>query len=101
VGGDGGRVAALAERVEAALVPLGYARGDRAFNGHLTLARVRDDVRPPERARIHDLLATFDTAAGPPFTVERVSLMQSTPGPGGSVYRQLGEARLLGEAAGG
>lgn len=35
-------VAALAERVEAALEPLGFPREDRRFTPHLTIGRVKD-----------------------------------------------------------
>lgn len=99
VGGDAGALADLAERVEAALEPLGYPREDRSFSAHLTLARVRDETPPQERARIHDLLMVFEPTLSPPFTVDHVSLMQSTLGPGGSVYRQLAAAPLLGAPA--
>jgi 2'-5' RNA ligase len=98
VGGDGGALSELAERVGAALVPLGYPREDRAFNGHLTLARARDAASRDELAKIHDLLTSFDPPEAPGFTVDHVSLMQSLTGPNGSAYRQLATAPLLGAA---
>lgn len=99
VGGDAGALADLAERIEVALEPLGYPRDERSFNGHLTLARVRDETPPQERARIHDLLMSFEPTPAPPFTVDHVSLMQSTLGPGGSLYQQLAALPLLGAPA--
>jgi 2'-5' RNA ligase len=99
VGGDGGALLDLAERVAVALVPLGYPRDERAFNGHLTLARVRDDASPEARAHVHDVLMSFDPPAAPSFTVGQISLMESILGPGGSAYRQLATAPLLGAAA--
>ncbi|HYM16414.1 MAG TPA: RNA 2',3'-cyclic phosphodiesterase [Dehalococcoidia bacterium] len=99
VGGDGGALSDLAELVAAALAPLGYPRDARAFNAHLTLARVRDGAPPDDLSRIHDLLMSFDPTPAPSFTVDRVSLMQSLLGPGGAAYRQLATAPLLGDGA--
>ena len=99
VGGDGGALVDLAENVAAALVPLGYPREERAFNGHLTLARVRDDASPEARAHVHDMLMSFDPPAAPSFNVDQISLMQSILGPGGTAYRQLATAPMLGASA--
>lgn len=99
VGGDGGALLDLAEHVAASLVPLGYPREERAFNGHLTLARVRDEASPEARAHVHDMLMGFDPPAAPSFNVDQISLMQSILGPGGTAYRQLATAPMLGSAA--
>jgi len=100
VGGDGGALVDLAEHVAASLVPLGYPRDERAFNGHLTLARVRDDASPEARAHVHDMLMGFDPPAAPSFNVDQIALMQSILGPGGAAYRQLATAPMLGATAG-
>jgi 2'-5' RNA ligase len=99
VGGDGGALVDLAEHVAASLVPLGYPRDERAFNGHLTLARARDGAAPEALAHVHDMLMGFDPPAAPSFNVDQISLMQSILGPNGSAYRQLATAPLLGAAA--
>ncbi len=96
VGGDGGALAALAERVERAMEPLGFPRENRAFDAHLTLARVRDAAPRHDLARMHDELTRFDPPLYPAFRVEQVSLMQSQPGPGGAAYRQLATYPLEG-----
>lgn len=95
-GDDGGALAAVAERVQRATEPLGYAREQRAFNAHLTLGRVRDGVSREERMRLHDAIARFQAPPIPPFRVERVSLMQSTLGRGGAVYAEVGAYPLAG-----
>ena len=89
VGGDSGALADLADSVAASLEPLGLRREERAFNAHLTLARVRDDAPAAERARLHDLVTRFNAPEFPWFRVDRVSLMQSTLAPGGATYRAL------------
>jgi 2'-5' RNA ligase len=96
LGGDGGALAALAERVEHAMEPLGYPREERVFNAHLTLARVRDTATRQERERMHDVLMRFDVPLYPAFHVDQVSLMQSLMGPGGATHRQLATYPLEG-----
>lgn len=89
LGGDGGALSDLAERVEESLEPLGFPRDQRAFNAHLTLARVRDDATPTDRERLHDLLTRFEAPAFATFGVTEFVLMQSVIGPGGAHYRPL------------
>ena len=96
LGSDGGALAGLAERVDASLEPLGFVRERRAFNGHLTLARVRDDATPADRARIHDALIRFEAPRFPTFRVGEFVLMQSILGQGGAHYQQLALFPLAG-----
>jgi 2'-5' RNA ligase len=97
LGGDEGALADLAEQVEDVLEPLGFPREQRAFNAHLTLARVRDDATPAERARLHDALSRFEAPRFPPFRVAEFVLMQSILGAGGAHYRPLAKFLLSGE----
>jgi 2'-5' RNA ligase len=97
LGGDGGALSDLAEQVEESLEPLGLPRDQRAFNAHLTLARVRDEATPADRARLHDLLTRFDVPAFPTFRVAEFVLMQSVIGPDGAHYRPLATFPLKGE----
>ncbi len=97
LGGDEGALANLAERVEDSLAPLGFPCEQRAFNAHLTLARVRDDATPAERARLHDALTRFDAPRFPTFRVAEFVLMQSILGAGGAYYRPLARFALSGE----
>ncbi len=99
VEGDTEALAALAGRIEDAMEPLGFARERRAFNAHLTLARVRDDASPVERERIFDALAAFSAVAMPSFRAAEVSLMRSTLGPGGAKYDALARFALREGAA--
>lgn len=97
LGGDEGALANLAKSVEVALEPVGFPRDQRDFNAHLTLARVRDDASPADRARLHDALARSDAPHFPTFHVTEFVLMQSTLGPGGARYRPLTQFALTGE----
>jgi 2'-5' RNA ligase len=89
VTGDTEALASLAVRVERALVPLGFPTEQRAFNAHLTLARVRDEVPPADRERMAAGLAGFRAPEFSRFRVQSVSLMQSTPGRGGATYNAV------------
>jgi 2'-5' RNA ligase len=105
--GDAAALDDLAERVEAALTPLGFPREQRPYFGHLTLARVREDSTREQRERISAAMDRFPHAGDaytgrraeldvkfPPLRVASVSLMQSTLQPGGAVYRALDVTRL-------
>ncbi len=87
--GDVEGLAALAERIDVALEPRGFPRERRPFAAHLTLARVPDETPPAERRRLSELLSTYQIPAQPSMTLTEVSLMQSTLGPGGAVYRKI------------
>lgn len=78
---------ALASDVEAAFVPLGFARESRAYVPHATLGRVRG--KPVKLG----LPAAVPREPG--FGVTRVALVKSTLLPQGSVYEIL-ETRVLG-----
>lgn len=84
--GGGSAVAALAQRVESALVPLGFQPEERPFRAHLTLGRVRSNrgwTRLAERLNQHG------AAECGSFRVEAVVLYRSELERGGSVYTSL------------
>jgi 2'-5' RNA ligase len=94
VGGDTSALSNAAAAVERALAPLGFPAEQRAFNAHLTLARVRDDAPAPERERIHAALASCRPSAFEAFHVKHASLMRSTLGRGGAVYDAMASFAL-------
>jgi 2'-5' RNA ligase len=83
------RLLALQRDLDDALVALGYAREQRAFRPHLTVARTRRGAREPDVSRIAGDFA-YDSAVA----VATVDLMLSHPGAGGSRYEPLVKARL-------
>ena len=99
IAGEVEQLASLAERVEAALEPLGFARERRPFAAHLTLARVREDASREERSRLYALLAQLAPTELPSFRVDLISLMQSTLSRGGATYHSLSTYALAGEDA--
>ena len=88
--GDLAQLAALAERVECALVPLGFPREKRLFAPHITLARVPDEVSVEDRLWLAALVESYQLPALPPMILSEVLLIRSILGPGGSVYEHLG-----------
>ncbi len=87
--GDIDRLAGLAERVDAALAPLGFPRERRKFAAHLTLARVPDDAPPRDRQALSALLEDLGLPALPSIVLTEAHLIQSILGPGGSAYQRL------------
>jgi len=74
---------ALAREVDQATAELGYPGETRPFSPHLTVARVRSERSSPDLAawverHVADRLGSI--------RVERMALMRSDTGPGGSVY---------------
>jgi 2'-5' RNA ligase len=97
VKGETEALEALAGSVESALVALGFPKESRPYSAHLTLARVREDAAPDERARIHGLLKSADVSdLQLAFRVAHCSLMESTLRQGGAVYTQLATFSLEG-----
>ena len=96
VGGDLVPLQRLYESVEGALAPQGFPPEGRGFTPHLTLARLRDGTSTEERARAGAVLTSLSWEEGAAVPVGGVSLMRSTLGSGGAVYRRLGWVGLEG-----
>ena len=94
IAGDLDRLAALQASVDACLAELGFPRERRAFNPHLTLARLRDSASREERSRAFEVLRAAQSGGESSFEVDGVALFQSTLGHGGAVYRRLTLAPL-------
>jgi len=84
-------LAELAARVEAAMEPLGFAREERPFTPHLTLARFK--VPRPQPALQKLLEQEAATADAPPalgrFEVSEFFLFESKLSPQGAVYAKV------------
>jgi 2'-5' RNA ligase len=87
--GDVEALSALAQRVDAAVAPLGFEREQRPFAAHLTLARVRDQAGDEERRRLALQVRGYRMPPLPSMTLSEVALMESRLGPGGSSYHRL------------
>ncbi|MDP3767489.1 MAG: RNA 2',3'-cyclic phosphodiesterase [Dehalococcoidia bacterium] len=84
--GDTEGLAALAARVEKALVPLGFPRERRPFAPHLTLARVPDPVPADQRQSVVALLDQYALPPLPSMVLNDVRLIRSVLSPSGSTY---------------
>ena len=84
---------ALAAALDRALVRRGFAAPDRPFSPHLTLGRVREPRANWSQA-LHGAPALEGPLAG--FKVDRLSVVESTLSPLGSIYRVRVEAPLGG-----
>jgi len=85
-GGDA--LPALVNDIEAALAPLGIAVEDRAFNAHLTLARIKE---PAPLQALRTSIAQLESVEFGAFDVNRFFLFRSQPGSAGSIYTKLSE----------
>jgi 2'-5' RNA ligase len=86
-------LARLHERLEEESALEGFAREERAFHPHLTIARLRTPQGARALATLHREMP-FHTEA---FSVNEIIVMHSELGPGGSRYTPLSRHRL-GEA---
>jgi 2'-5' RNA ligase len=82
------------QRIDNGLVPLGFAKENRPFTAHLTLARVRENCSPGDRRDLGELVMKTPVEADYKVTVNSLSLMRSQLLPGGAVYSRLAEVKL-------
>lgn len=80
--------------VEAGAYRLGYEKEARAFSPHLTLGRVKQNIRPNEMQSIRSVLQTFQFGKIPSVRVDSLHLYQSELSPKGSVYTKLFSVKL-------
>jgi 2'-5' RNA ligase len=82
----------LQHAVEQAFTPLGCAAEARAFRPHVTLGRASRESKPADFRGLEEALGGIAFTAT--TLVGDVDLMQSTLGPGGSVYQVRQRERL-------
>lgn len=83
----GAEAATLAERIDAALAPIGFVPESRRFTAHVTLGRVREPRRDPA---LTAAVAVGEGLGFGSFRVESVALMRSDLSPQGARYTPLG-----------
>ena len=89
VGGESGTITRLAEQIDGACASLGFSPETRPFSPHLTIGRVKRDVRPVDQQFVGEMVANNPMGDLGECRVERVSIMQSDLRPTGSVYTRL------------
>ncbi len=92
--GDAPRVIELQKSVEAELAQLGYPREERRFSPHVTMGRVRREVRPAEAAKVGQAVRAEAAAQFGNQAVNQIVLVKSDLQRGGSIYTRLFAAEL-------
>ncbi len=87
--GDVAAAAGLAERIDEECGRLGMARETRPFSPHLTLGRVKRDLRPADQTAVGDLIARAQPHTGGEIAVNQVGIVKSELRPSGSIYTRL------------
>ena len=94
IGGELDKLLSLQRNVDSVLAPLGFAKEERSFTPHLTLARVRERTSPTERKTFGELLMSTNSEINYYLDVKDVSLMRSQLTPGGAIYTRLSLVKL-------
>jgi 2'-5' RNA ligase len=94
VGGDVNKLSELQQSIDSALAALGFAKEERPFVPHLTLARIREGASPLERRIFGELVGSTIFEDKYPVEVEAIRLMRSQLTPAGAIYTCLSAVGL-------
>lgn len=89
VGGELDKLSRLQQSIDQALAALGFAKEERPFVPHLTLARIREGASGPERQAFGELVAATSFTEKYRVEVQAVRLMRSQLAPVGAIYTCL------------
>jgi len=89
IGGEVDKLSRLQQNIDSALAVLGFAKEERPFVPHLTLARIREGASPAERRNFGELVGSTVFKDRYPVEVEAISLMRSQLTPVGAIYSRL------------
>ncbi len=84
----------LQQRIDSALVILGFPREERPFTPHLTLARLHERATAEERQSLGQLVASTKFETTCQFYVESVHLMRSQLTRDGAIHSQIWSVKL-------
>jgi 2'-5' RNA ligase len=91
---EAGALGPLQQAVEEAVAPFAKQAEERAFHPHVTLARVRNDVRSGAQLQLAQALGRIAVPPTEPWPVAAVRLVASEPRPEGPLHRTLAEMPL-------
>jgi len=94
IAGEMDKLSRLQQNIDSALAGLGFAREERPFVPHLTLARLRQGASPADRRSFGALVDSAVFEQEYHLQVEAVNLMKSQLTPAGAVYTRLSLAEL-------
>lgn len=89
IGGEVDKLSRLQQNIDSALAALGFAKEERSFVPHLTLARIRQGASPPERRTFGELVGSTIFEDKYHIKVDAISLMKSQLTLAGAIYTRL------------
>jgi len=89
ISGEVDKLARLQQNIDSALTALGFAKEERSFVPHLTLARIKQGASPLERRSFGELVGATIFEDKYHVEVEAISLMRSQLTPAGAIYTRL------------
>jgi len=94
IGGEVDKLSKLQQNLDSAFAALGFAKVERSFVPHLTLARIREGASPPERRNFGELVGSTIFKDKYHIKVEAINLMRSQLTPAGAIYTCLSAVEL-------
>jgi len=94
IGGEVDKLTRLQQNTDSALAVLGFAKEERSFVPHLTLARIRQGASPLERRNFGELVGSTIFEDKYHVEVEAISLVKSQLMPTGAIYTCLSAVKL-------
>jgi 2'-5' RNA ligase len=94
VGGEVDKLSRLQRNLDSTLATLGFAKEERPFVPHLTLARIKEGTSPAERNSFGELVGSAIFAGKYHVEVEAIKLMRSQLTPAGALYTSLSVVAL-------
>jgi len=86
------RLERIAQRLESSLSGIGFAKENRPFKAHITLARLRS---PRNRLALADAAQKFQAAMEhPAFNIDNITLFESILSPKGPAYTIMEQIKL-------
>jgi len=89
IGGEVDKLSRLQQNIDSVLAALGFAKEERSFVPHLTLARIRQGASPSERRSFGELVGSTIFEDKYHIKVDAISLMKSQLTPAGAIYTRL------------
>jgi len=89
IGGELDKLSRLQQNIDSALAALGFAKEERSFVPHLTLARIRQGASPLERRSFGELVGSTVFEDKYHVEVGAINLMRSQLTPAGAIYTCL------------
>ena len=99
IGGEIDTLLQLQQNIDSVLAPFGFAKEERPFMPHLTLARIRQGASLVEKKSFGELAASINFETRYPLDVKCISLMRSQLTPGGAIYTHLSTVKLAQKAS--